>query len=73
MDTQDLRRWRVKDTEFSDWRELPGEFTSIEIWEMRVRGDFWIAIPVREEVSAKVPASREVGTVQSLEEESSPA
>jgi hypothetical protein len=48
MDDQNRRRWEVKDTILSDWRELLGEFTAQEIWEMRRKGDFWVALPVRE-------------------------
>jgi len=35
-----LRRWRVKDTVFSSWRELPDLHTSAEIWKMRREGRF---------------------------------
>lgn len=48
MDDQNYRRWEVKDTFDSDWRTLPGEFTARDIWAMRDRGDFWIAIPLRD-------------------------
>ena len=40
-------RWWVKDAERAKWRDLPGEFTAQEILEMRIRGEMWIAIPVR--------------------------
>jgi len=28
------RRWRVKDNFYSPWRELPGTYTGVELWEM---------------------------------------
>jgi hypothetical protein len=34
------RLWRVKDTIFSPWRDLPGIHTSTEIWQMRNEGRF---------------------------------
>ena len=49
MDNQNRRRWEVKDTAMSGWRTLPGEFTPREIWEMRQRGDFCVAISIRED------------------------
>jgi hypothetical protein len=55
MDNEQRRRWNVKDTLFAEWRELPGEFTAQEIWEMRVKGDFWIAIPLREDAEDSTP------------------
>ena len=48
MEDQTLRRWEVKRTPDSDWAELPGRYTAREIWTMRAKGDFWVAIPVRE-------------------------
>ena len=41
-------RWWVKDTEDGEWRDLAGDFTPQEILEMRIRGQIWIAIPVRD-------------------------
>lgn len=49
MDDQDRCQWEVKDTPTSDWRTLPGEFTAKEIWAMREKGDFWVAVTLREE------------------------
>ena len=49
MGNKQRRRWRVKDTVFAEWSELPGEFTAQEICEMRAKGDLWIAIPIRED------------------------
>jgi len=49
MDNQIRCRWEVKDTVFSAWRTLPGELTAKEIWDMRKRGDFYLAIPLRED------------------------
>jgi hypothetical protein len=37
------RRWRVKDTVFSAWRELPGSHTPGEVWKMRGEGRFAMA------------------------------
>jgi hypothetical protein len=56
MDDQNRRRWEVKDEVLSDWRELPGEFTAKEIWEMRQKGDFWVALPMlKKEFEADAP------------------
>ena len=38
------RRWRVKDTGDSPWRDLPGEYTTAEILQMRIEGFFAAAI-----------------------------
>jgi len=38
------RRWRVKDTPLSPWRDLPGSFTTGELWKMRMEGFFAAAI-----------------------------
>jgi hypothetical protein len=42
------RRWRVKDTADSPWRDLPGEYTTVEILRMRIEGFFAAAIPADE-------------------------
>jgi len=39
------RRWRVKDTIYSRWRDLPGIHTGVEIWAMLNKGRFSAAIP----------------------------
>jgi hypothetical protein len=39
------RQWKVRDSIFSQWRELPGKHTSAEIFRMKLKGDFLIAIP----------------------------
>ena len=49
MHDQNRCRWEVKDTSASDWRTLPGEFTAEEIGAMRAKGDFWVAVTLREE------------------------
>ena len=41
----------MKDTVVSGWRTLPGELTPKEMWDRRMRGDFWLATPVREDDS----------------------
>jgi len=48
MENVQRRRWEVRDGPNSEWRRLPGEFTAKEIWDMCKRGDFWVAMPVRE-------------------------
>jgi hypothetical protein len=48
MDDQTSRHWEVKRTPDSDWSLLPGRFTGREIAAMRAKGDFWIAIPMKE-------------------------
>ncbi len=39
------RQWKVRDSIFSEWRELPGKHTSAEIFRMKLKGDFLVAIP----------------------------
>jgi hypothetical protein len=41
------------DTPASPWRELPGTYTTGEIWMMRVEGLFVAAIPCDEVISDK--------------------
>jgi hypothetical protein len=36
--------WRVKDTVNSPWRDLPGTYTTTEMWKMRMEGLFAAAI-----------------------------
>jgi hypothetical protein len=45
---QKRRRWRVKDTSYSPWRDLPGIYTTAEMWNMRMEGFFAAAIPADE-------------------------
>jgi hypothetical protein len=40
MKEQSLTRWKIKDTHLSCWRQLPGEYTAAQIWQMRLRGKF---------------------------------
>jgi hypothetical protein len=47
-DQQQRRQWKIRDTMFSPWRELPGHHTATEIWERRSRGEFKVAVPVVE-------------------------
>ena len=47
-DQQQPRQWKVRDTLFSPWRELPGRYTATEIWERRSRGEFKVAVPIVE-------------------------
>lgn len=39
-DESEKRRWRVKDSIYSPWRDLPGTYTGAEIWAMLNRGRF---------------------------------
>ena len=45
---QQPHRWKVRDTLFSPWRELPGRYTATEIGERRSRGEFKVAVPIVE-------------------------
>jgi hypothetical protein len=36
--------WRVKDTANSPWRDLPGTYTTSEMWKMRMERLFVAAI-----------------------------
>jgi hypothetical protein len=38
----------VKDNFHSPWRDLPGAYTTAEIWRMRLEGFFAAAIPCDE-------------------------
>lgn len=46
MEHEPRRRWQVKTTVFSDWQELTGKHTAREVWAMRRKGKFAVAIPV---------------------------
>ena len=48
MDKSDLRRWKVRDTLFSPWRELPGRYTAAEICGRRANSEFKVAVPIEE-------------------------
>jgi hypothetical protein len=48
MDNSQKGRWRVKDSVFSAWRDLPTEYRGSEIWEMLQRGIFSAAMPKSE-------------------------
>jgi len=59
MDTKNENlqcRWRVKDTTFSSWRNLPGLHTATEIWQMRQEGRIVDAQPVQETSSKELPS-----------------
>ena len=45
-DPQQPRQWKVRDSLFSPWRQLPGRYTATEIWERRSKGEFKVAVPV---------------------------
>ena len=38
----------MKDTIYSPWRDLPGAYTTAEIWQMRMEGLFAVAMPTDE-------------------------
>jgi hypothetical protein len=40
------RRWRVKESIFSAWRELAGNYTAGEIFHIKLHGNFPFAEPV---------------------------
>jgi hypothetical protein len=46
MDSYRKRRWITRETLFSPWRELPGLYTAQEVWAMRQKGRFTVAIPM---------------------------
>ena len=48
MDNSQKGRWRVRDSVFSAWRDLPTEYRGSEIWEMLQRGIFSAAMPKSE-------------------------
>jgi hypothetical protein len=41
-------RWCVKDTVASDWRPLPGTYSTSEMLRMRIEGIFVAATPAEE-------------------------
>jgi hypothetical protein len=43
--TNEKCHWRVKDAANSSWRDLPGTYTTAEMWKMRIEGIFAAAIP----------------------------
>jgi hypothetical protein len=45
---KEKRRWLVKNTSCSPWRDLPGLHTTAEIWRMRNELLFAAAIPADE-------------------------
>ena len=47
-DKKETRHWRLKDTIYSPWRDLPGTHTGAEIWAMLNRGRFSDAMPADE-------------------------
>ena len=53
MDNQQRCRWEVKDTVVSGWRTLAGELTPKEVWDMRMKGNFWLATPIHEDDLAR--------------------
>ena len=55
------RHWRVRDTIFASWRELPGEFTAQEIWKMRQWRAFLVAQPIEDGVLPAGSASDHCG------------
>ena len=53
------RRWRVKESIFSAWRDLAGNYTAGEIFHIKLRGSFPFAELVLsdEQAAAKVCSS----------------
>ena len=48
MDDEAPRRWRIKKSIFSQWVELPGEHTATQIWNLKQKGDFAVAMPIED-------------------------
>jgi hypothetical protein len=57
-DESERRRWRVKDSIYAPWRDLPGMYTGAEIWAMINRGRFREAMPVDEGPPEASPPDR---------------
>ena len=53
IEDQTKHRWRIKDTLFSAWADLPGRYTLGEIWRLMEASDFSVAQPVKEEIGCK--------------------
>jgi hypothetical protein len=47
------RRWRIKDTMLSPWRELSGLHTRLDIWQMRLEGCFAVAEALEDNIIKK--------------------
>ena len=53
MDETNLRRWKVRDTLFAPWRELPGRYTAAEMMQARPsKGECKVAVPIFESTAA---------------------
>jgi hypothetical protein len=57
MHDQNRRRWRIKETVFSSWVDLPHEHTPVEIWDMKQRGLFVIAMLIEDSGVRNEPSS----------------
>ena len=57
-----LRRWRIKDTMLSPWRELPGLHSRVDIWQMRLEGRFAAAEALEENINEGRNESEEGGS-----------
>ena len=63
------RRWISKETVFSSWKELAGEYTASEIWTMRHQGRFAVAIPTM--TNSKVITLTQTGELEREREDKS--
>jgi len=53
--------WRVKDKANSPWRDLPGTYTTSEMWKMRTERLFAAAMPADETPPKEVPSGDSPG------------
>ena len=56
------RRWRIKDTMLSPWRELSGVHTRVDIWQMRLEGRFAVAEVLEDNITKEGNESEESGS-----------
>ena len=56
------RRWRIKDTLLSPWRELSGVHTRVDIWQMRLEGRFAVAEVLENNITKEGNESEEGGS-----------
>ena len=56
------RRWRIKDTLLSPWRELSGVHTRVDIWQMRLDGRFAVAEALEDNINDEGNDSEESGS-----------
>ena len=56
------RRWRIKDTLLSPWRELSGVHTRVDIWQMRLEERFAVAEALEDNITKEGNESEESGS-----------